>query len=415
MPLLRFRSVAVVSLLALLASPMLLAQAFTFGPPQDIAIFPTRVVLFQNAAIAMNGDGNADVYLSLNTGNFIYVGDGTGKFSSPITVGGSANSYSVQGLRFYDVNGDGFADEVFSYAGFSNSGVDYPGVFAVLLGDGKGNFNQTTSIPQPVNHDDYYNPSIAPGDFNNDGKMDFVTTFLDSINGKDYARLNVYLNKGGGVFESGLSTEAVGSPSAPVVGDFNGDGNQDIVWLDSDPEGGSTNRFAVHCLYGNRDGTFKTDTICYVLDGAPYKAGAADFNHDGMTDLVVYTGPKVGAAGARARLATLFAKKGGFYWSSSVPAPSELSESSGPLQMMDLNGDGNLDVDISPIPWNYLFKAHGNGVFGGVQQIIINTGLSPMFAPVSKGQRPAMFYVADDASDPDYSAKIVLELNTSPK
>ena len=409
------RSLVVVSFLALLANPAVLAQAFTFGPPQDVVIFPSRAVLFQNAAIDMNGDGNTDIYLSLNTGNFIYAGDGTGKFSAPITVGGSANNYSVQGLRFYDVNGDGFADEVFSYAGFSNSGVDYPGVFAVLLGDGKGNFNQTTSIPQPVNHDDFYNPSIAPGDFNHDGKMDFVTTFLDPTNDPGYAKLNVYLNKGGGVFESGLSTEVVGSPSAPVVGDFNGDGNQDIVWLDSNPEAGSTNRFAVHCIYGNGDGTFKTDTICYVLDGAPYKAGAADFNHDGMTDLVVYTTPKVGAVGAQARLATLFAKKGGFYWSSSVPAPGNLYLNAGPLELMDLNGDGNLDVNISTITWNELFKAKGNGVFGGGQQILLNVDLSPMFAPVSKGQRPAMFYVAADVTDPDYSTKIVLQLNTSPK
>src|SRR5689334_5161438 len=58
---------------------------------------------------------------------------------------------ALERCQFFDVNGDGFPDEVYSYAGFTNSGLSHPGVFAVLLGDGKGNFTQTTSIPQELN------------------------------------------------------------------------------------------------------------------------------------------------------------------------------------------------------------------------------------------------------------------------
>ena len=112
----------------------------------------------------MNGDGNTEICLSMwnfdSSGvvqqfKYIYVGDGAGNFNpTPITVQETPDSYAFGTVQFFDVNGDGFADEVYSYAGFTASngqaGVSYSGIFAVLLGDGKGNFNQTTSIPQEI-------------------------------------------------------------------------------------------------------------------------------------------------------------------------------------------------------------------------------------------------------------------------
>jgi hypothetical protein len=325
-------------------------------------------------------------------------------------------------VQFFDVNGDGFPDEVYSYAGFTNSGLSHPGVFAVLLGDGKGNFTQTTSIPQELNGTPSFvdAPSIlASGSFRNNGKLDFATVYGDPSH-PGHGVLTVYLNDGGGIFHVG-STIAVtgGSPLSPVSGDFNGDGHADIAWVDELPEPGTSNRFAIHCLAGNGDGTFGADKICYTLDGSAHGAFAADLNGDHKSDLMVFTGPKVGVAGAQSRMVTLLAKQtGGFYWLSSQNLPPGtvnfgLTSAAGmpPLTMADLNGDGHTDVILEG---EDLFAGRGNGVFGKMEFIGFPGNYNPAyFAPLKKGGLPAMFYSTND--DGDWSTKFSWQLNTSQK
>jgi hypothetical protein len=406
----------------LLSNAPLHAQTFTWGPVHTISL-PAPAVFANLSATDMNGDGNTDICLSLwdfdSAGavvnfKYVYVGNGWGNFAStPVTVHESTTDYDFGTVQFYDVNGDGYADEVYSYAGFSNSGLTHAGVFAVLLGDGKGNFTQSTSIPQAIKSGSG-NSVLASGSFKNDGRLDFVTVYPDSSN-PGHGMLTVYLNDGGGDYHVGASIAVTGTnPINPMTGDFNGDGHLDIAWLDHSPEPGTNNRFAIHCLYGNGDGTFGHDKICYTIDGQPWGAVAADLNDDHKTDMVVYTGPKVGAQGALPRVATLLAKQsGGFYWSSSVSAPAFYTFSNygmPPMGMEDLNGDGFLDVILG----SYLFAGGTNGVFGQPQSIGSPGNYNPSyFAPLKKGGLPALFYSAND--DGDYSTKLSWQLNTSSK
>ena len=414
----------------LLFIPALPAQTFTWGPAQNINL-PAPAVFSNLSAIDMNGDGNTDICLSMWTIDssnrvtnfkYIYVGDGLGHFgSSPITVHESKPDYGFGTVQFFDVNGDGFADEVYSYGGFTNSGLAHPGVFAVLLGDGKGNFTQTTSIPQELSGASNYvdAPSIiAAGSFRNNGRLDFATVFPDPSNA-GHSVLTVYLNDGSGNFHVGSTLEVVsGAPLNPLTGDFNGDGHLDIAWPDSAAEPGTNNRFAIHCLNGNGDGTFGPDHICYTLDGPPYGAVSANLNGDPKADLLVYAGPKVGVSGAQARVATLLAKQtGGFYWSSSVSVPpgavnfgSTSIYGLPPLNLEDLNGDGTLDVILAG---ELLFAGSPNGVFGSRESIAPGNYNPSYFAPLKKGGLPALFYSAND--DGDYSTKFTWQLNTSPK
>ncbi len=414
----------------LLSNAALQAQTFTWGPVHSVDL-PAPAVFSNLSPIDMNGDGNTDICLSMwgfdATGSmveefkYIFVGDGAGNFAStPITVHESQGSYAYGTVQFFDVNGDGYADEVYSYGGFTSCCVPpdaHPGVFAVLLGDGKGNFTQSTSIPQELNWGNG-NSILAAGSFRNNGRLDFATVFADPSN-PGHGVLTVYLNDGGGIFHVGSTIGVTGgSPLNPVTGDFNGDGHLDLAWLDESAEPGTNNRFAIHCLYGNGDGTFGPDQICYTLDGPPYGMVSANLNGDHKADLVVYARAKVGVKGALPRVATLLAKQTeGFYWSSSVSVPPGTAiygttsvYGMPPLSLADLNGDGYLDVILTG---QDLYAGSANGVFGNFESVGNGNYNPSYFAPLKKRGLPALFYSAND--DGDYSTKLSWQLNTSPK
>jgi hypothetical protein len=403
---LRLGSVVFAAASALFLCLSLHAQSFTFGPVQNINL-PSEAVGYQLATLDMNGDGNTDVFVSLSTGNYIYLGDGTGSFSAtPVTAHGSAGGSFQHQPQFYDVNGDGYADEVIAYPGYNDpSGTNsYPGVFSILLGDGQGNFTESTQLSQGDSNGSQ--GILIAGDFNHDGKVDFATAFIQAPN-SGQGTLNIFLNKGAGHFQAGLSMTVAGLPGGLVSTDFNGDGKLDILWLDDAPEANRKNAFDFHCLYGNGDGTFRPDKVCYALDSAPQSVASADFNRDGKPDLVIYAGAKLDAhghvvSGAKPRLATLLAKTGGFYWSSSLTATTGV----GTLRIAEMNGDGYPDL----IAGNSLFKGSANGVFSN-QQIFYN--VPRIFAPLRKGGRPAMFYL--NVNTNDLSDTVSYQLNTSPK
>src|SRR5262245_11812623 len=72
--------------------------------------------------------------------------------------------------------------------------------------------------------------SVAVGDFNGDGQLDLVTAnlFGDSV--------SVLLGNGDGTFQTAQSYPVGPSPSAVAVGDFNGDGIPDLAVIGSSPD-----------------------------------------------------------------------------------------------------------------------------------------------------------------------------------
>jgi FG-GAP-like repeat len=393
-------AIAVVS--ALFALPSLSAQTFTFGPPKVVAANSGSP-----SPLDLNGDGKTDLYLTagafLNGG--VYLGNGSGSFAAtpvPVQLTGLTNLQS--GPNFIDVNGDGKADMVFIYGGSYAPGepFNYQGLFAVALGDGKGNFTGTANFTLD------YGPgsSFVTGDFNHDGKLDFAVVVADSfvsqIGGS--SSVTVFTNTGAGTFRQSNYASIPGFPDALAVGDFNGDGKLDLAWTDGALEGTAKNAYAIRCAYGNGDGTFRSQQVCYTTDGRPFGIAGSDLNHDGKADLVVGIGPKLDAngntiSGALPRIATLRAKaSGGFYWLA-VTTSLVYPES---FQLQDLNGDGILDVNLVNA---VLFPGRSGGSFGTGQRVPPAT---PLFlTPLSKGGLPALF-----SSD---SSGIVEQLNTSKK
>ncbi len=165
-----------------------------------------------------------------------------------------------------DINGDGKPDLLVTLS--KVSGV---GQVAILLGNGAGGFGAPSSFLNtgPVPN------AAAPGDFNRDGQLDLVTV---NLTGNTISFLQ---NTGGGAF---LSSGKVPLPSGAfpqgvVVADLDRDGNPDLASANQ----GLDN---VSLAYGSGSGGFSTLLVSPVRTGtAPSAIVAGDTNRDGNIDL----------------------------------------------------------------------------------------------------------------------------------
>ena len=120
---------------------------------------------------------------------------------------------------------------------------------------------------------------MAPGDFNNDGKLDVVVANDRDGTIDGSSTVSVLLGNGGGSFQA-PRTFAVGSFSwAVAVGDFNADGAADLA-------AGNTASTTVSVLLGFGNGNFPA-AFTIAVGHNPEGLAAADFNGDGKRDLAV--------------------------------------------------------------------------------------------------------------------------------
>ena len=116
--------------------------------------------------------------------------------------------------------------------------------------------------------------SVAVGDFNGDGTQDLAVANSRSNN------VSVLLGNGDGTFQAARNYAAGYESEWVAVGDFNGDGTLDLAVTDY---GSNT----VSVLLGNGDGTFQARNFSYVAGAGLRSAAIGDFNGDGSPDLAV--------------------------------------------------------------------------------------------------------------------------------
>jgi uncharacterized repeat protein (TIGR01451 family) len=235
-----------------------------------------------------------------------------------------------------DFDGDGRTDAVY---GFSSGG----GV-AVLLGDGAGGFERpiVTLVPA-VNSGGAV--SIVPADLNGDGRLDLAVSDFG-------AGALVFLGLGDGRFNATALSGVIGTGGLDV-GDFDGDGKQDMA-LGRRALSGSATEVLVY--RGNGAGAFAPPVIWTVPSLLfPRGAVAADLDGDGRDDLAV--ADQFGDA-----VAVLMGSPG---LAQSLRGPYPAGDGAVDVDAGDVDGDGRLDLVTACISgFATVLIGDGGGGFG---------------------------------------------------
>jgi hypothetical protein len=213
----------------------------------------------------LDGDGDVDAVMAdggeFNSYSVLFnVGGRTFRQATPVEISGTAH---VTTVAVGDLDQDGDLDT--SYPDLHNS------VAHVVTNDGQGNFGNLQSFR--TGREPVYN---ALGDLDGDGDLDIVTA--DALgNG-----LSVLLNEGSATFGRRVRVRSGAGPRAVVALDLDGDGDLDLAAANS----GASQRERVSVHRGEGDGTFEGTGERYGLTGAPTFLQAGDFDGDGDPDLV---------------------------------------------------------------------------------------------------------------------------------
>ena len=305
------------------------ANAQFTGSPFSAGASPQSVAVGD-----FNLDGKPDLVTANSSGNNVTVllRNGSGGFTagSPFSAGTNPQSVAVG-----DFNGDGKPD-----LAVANTGDN---TVTVLLGNGSGQFTAAAGSPFAVGASPAF---VAAADFNGDGQLDLVTA--NSGNNT----VTVLLGNGSGGFTAAAGSPiAVGSsPRSMAVGDFNGDGNPDLVTTDY-----SGNTITV--LLGNGSGGFTAATGSPFATGVnPSSVAAGDFNGDGKLDLVT--------SHFNDNTVTVLLGDGTGGFTAAPGSPFAVGVNPASVAVGDFNGDGNPDLATANFSDNTVTLLLGNGAGG---------------------------------------------------
>ncbi len=222
-----------------------------------------------NDVLLMNYDNGRNVELYLND-------RGTGRFIKQDTSFEGATNGSVM---FGDFDNDGWLDV--EYSGYSNSSAT---CLKIYLNGRDGMFEDAT----PGNVYGAFQGQSTVADINGDGFLDIISTG----NGDNWVCLSsIFRNLAESEFPSfeyiGEDVSGIlgASRANPLVADFNNDGRMDII-VNGEPSNGTGFRNRIY--YQNEDGNFKLDTSYPIVpvnqDG---RINMGDWNGDGNMDIIV--------------------------------------------------------------------------------------------------------------------------------
>lgn len=225
-----------------------------------------------------------------------------------------------------DVNHDGNPDLIVTNEGSDSTDS---GTITVLLGDGRGAFHQAPGSPFPAGH---LPNDIAVADMNHDGNLDLVIANHQS------PYLRVFLGDGRGGFRlapgSPVDVHSYPHPHGVVAADFNSDGKPDAV---TDSWGHNQ----IELLLGDGAGGLRTPGTFFATGRRPYeRLRTADFNHDGIPDIVT--------TNLDDDTVSILLGDGHGLLRNAPGSPVPAGGKPWQLAIDDFNGDGNADLVIIP-------------------------------------------------------------------
>lgn len=324
----------------------------------------------------------------------LYMNDGAGDLGFPeggaptqLSQSNSAAGYS--GYSFADLNKDGKPD-------LYQIGL-YSGGFAslVALNDGSGHLG-TDKVSPMGNPNGLYIWDYRLGDFRNTGNLDLIMA--------EDQTLEFQPGNGDGTFGQGkILTRSLPSSQSKFVittGDFNKDGKLDFVLVGTD----ASDNHTLTPYLGNGDGTFQSGAPLQFSDSNAQinRIFAGDFNRDGKQDVLMFTTSN--GYWTPSSVVWEFLGNG----NGTFQAGKKLFSGFQPMTMADINGDGAPDIirydfmwpdgttetDAPPKFTNYLGQA--DGTFSQVSSYAPYTGIPQSLAPFIESGDPLHGYPVGD-------------------
>ncbi len=282
----------------------------------------------------LDGDGIDDLCLATYGGVKILamLGDAAGGLRLPSVAPGASFGLAPQPLAITDIDNDGKNDLLIT-----------GGLIFYLRGDGAGALSSPTLLATGAGG--IVNARLF-ADVNGDGRGDIVTGGVTASNA-----VAVQLAVPGG-FAAPFTISLPGQIVSLAIGDFNGDGNADLVTVDKLYEQ------KMRVALGDGTGHFAA-TTAINLPSDPGRVGMGDFDGDGRADIAV-------PIPASSQIRIFFGTASGAIGPSTVLSTSfELAGAT----VADVTGDGAVDVVAGhsgtglaqPIE---VFPGDGHGGFG---------------------------------------------------
>jgi hypothetical protein len=182
---------------------------------------------------------------------------------------------------------------------------------------------------------------VVAADFNRDGLIDLAVTNPHNLSNN----VSILLNAGGGVFSPAVNFSAGDAPLGIATGDFNRDGNPDLVVANE-----NSSNFSL--LLGNGAGGFAAP-LNFFAGNQPFDIAVGDFNRDGNPDVAV-------ANAAGASVSIFLGNGAGSFGPQTLVAVPPVPFA---LAVTDSDRDGILDILVAGQTGATLLRGNGAGGF----------------------------------------------------
>ncbi|QFS43872.1 FG-GAP repeat domain-containing protein [Nostoc sphaeroides] len=250
---------------------------------------------FTNLIVAdYNGDGRDD-FIRQEKGAWagddiltaqVYLSNGNGTFSSQLLTDYTIMKGDFTNLIVGDYNGDGRDDFIRQEKGAY--AVDDILTAQVYLSNGNGTFSSQLLTDYTIMKGDFTN--LIVGDYNGDGRDDFIRQEKGAWAGDDILTAQVYLSNGNGTFSSQLLTDYTimkGDFTNLIVGDYNGDGRDDFIRQEKGAYA-VDDILTAQVYLSNGNGTFSSQLLTdyTIMKGDFTNLIVGDYNGDGRDDFI---------------------------------------------------------------------------------------------------------------------------------